>query len=225
MERPKKESNRNMLVDSAPGAHHGELRIADEFGQPYLWGQFGQALGLRQGGVSDFAFVPHCPQASADRLSFSAWVLADKRLDLARIAGTGDLSTSSRQFRLFLMPTSRDLGVKVQQRDGTDVLAREGEKHPLPLGSWQHVAFVADGSTLRLYRNGQEVAQSPCAGILFNRPETCLGIGCLINEGNTAQSGCGWQGRLDEVALFHYALTPEKVWQLSRDADQKVSAP
>lgn len=220
MERPEKESNRNRLVDSAPGAHHGELRIADEFGQPYLWGQFGQALSLRQGGVSDFAFVPHCPQTSTNQLSFSAWVMADKRLDYARIVGTGGLPHPSRQFRFFLMPTSRDLGVKVQQQNGSDAIAREGETHPLPLGSWQHVAFVADGSTLRLYRNGREVARSPCAGILSSRPETCLGIGCLVNEGNTTSSGCGWQGRLDEVALFHHALTPEQVWQLSRDADE-----
>ncbi len=225
MERPKDEKDRDVLVDSAPGAHHGMFHLGDEFGQPYLQGRFGQSLSLRQAGAGDFAFVPHYPQTKTNQLSFSAWAMADSRNYLARIAGIGASYTRTRGFRLFMMPESPALGLKVEQADGSEVFIHEDGTQPFPLYRWQHVAFVADGSTLLLYHNGQEVVRAPCKGILYNTPEACLGIGCINNESDPAlkSGGCGWHGRFDEVAVFHHALTPDQVKQLAQGADEKSS--
>ena len=49
---------------------------------------------------------------------------------------------------------------------------------PFPLQQWQHVAFVADGSVVHLYRNGIQVAASPCDGVYKVPPLKHLTIGC-----------------------------------------------
>jgi hypothetical protein len=220
MERPRREKDGDVLTDSAPEAHHGELHLGDEFGQPYLWGRFGQSLSLRQLGAKDYAIVPEFPESRTNELSFSAWVMAESRNPFAWIAGTTVPLRPLNRFRIFLMPAKAcDLGVKVCQPDGTDAFAHEGDDCPFPLGTWQHVAVVADKSALRLYRNGREVAHSTCSGVLYDRPDACLGIGCQgpprkARGSKVPVASNGWHGRLDEVALFHRALTSEQVLQL-----------
>ena len=73
----------------------------------------------------------------------------------------------------------------VTQRDGKWVEVREGAAHPFPMFVWQHVALVADGTTLHLYRNGKQVASGPCCGVLPQPPVAGLGIGCRTNEAGT----------------------------------------
>jgi hypothetical protein len=95
----------------------------------------------------------------------------------------------------------------------------------LTIGRWQHVAFVADGALLRLYRNGIEVGSTPHAGIIADPKQQVMGIGVQLNrEGNQpdiqrfddddSEISNYWHGRIDEFALFNQALTPDQIRKL-----------
>ena len=97
--------------------------------------------------------------------------------------------------------------------NGLEVFVIENE--PLPLGVWHHVAFVADGSLLHLYRNGKEVATAPYQTIAQRPDVKQLLIGNKHYDGRNTQDAIQyWNGRLDEVALFYHALDANSVKEL-----------
>jgi hypothetical protein len=119
------------------------------------------------------------------------------------------------QFHFAQYHNGGDLSVNVTQPSGAIASVREGQ--PLPLKTWQHVAFVVDGERATLYRNGQQVAEAPCRGILAESPVPALGIGCKTNDAGAAASlGSVWHGRIDELAVFHEALSADAIKKLSQ---------
>lgn len=101
--------------------------------------------------------------------------------------------------------------------DGNEVLLREFE--PLQLQRWHFVAFTLGRQTLRLFRNGVEVASVPCAGLAIGGP-ALLGIGAKLDaEGRpTVGNNAGfWDGRIDEV-VFHRALSLAEISRLQASA-------
>ncbi len=71
----------------------------------------------------------------------------------------------------------------------------------VPLNTWSHVAGTYDGSTIRVYLNGVEVASTPASGVLATSA-TNLGIGKL--DGATFRN---FDGLIDEPAIYNRALT------------------
>ena len=63
-----------VLVDSAPGAHHGVACLDEAFGKPSGRGKFGGALDLHGTMGSDYAFVKNYPKTDKGQLSVSVWV-------------------------------------------------------------------------------------------------------------------------------------------------------
>lgn len=86
------------------------------------------------------------------------------------------------------------------------------DREPFPLGAFQ---FVADGSTLRLYRNGGEIGAAICEG-LGSGGNSDLGIGVKLGpQGTPAAHHPGfWDGRIDELAIFHRALSADELQRL-----------
>jgi len=216
-----------VVHDSAPGQHHGELRLGDAFGgSPYRGGSLGESLWFRGPDVKDYVIVPDYPKTTNGQLTISAWVMAVSRPAWAMIASNwanlwrpGDKAPG--QFHFGLCRAAGDLSARVTQRNGTRLDIREGGDRPLPLFVWQHVALVSDGNSLRLYRNGVEVAVEPCDGILAEPPVASLSIGCTLNEtGSAARDDAHprsifWQGRIDELAIFNRALSAKDIEQLA----------
>ena len=218
MEESEEGQDQLTVFDSSPGAHHGVLSCdRAAFCPPHLAGRFGKSLLFRGAGVQDHAIVSDYPKAVTDQLTVSAWVKATTRpVRWSMIASNWGDDKYTGQFHFGMHRFDGDLSVNVTQRNGQYVELREGEPRPLPLGVWQHVAFVADGSTLRLYRNGVQVAAMPCAGILPQPPMAGLGIGCKTNDAGTdvaADSDCPayWAGCIDELAIFNRALSMEQI--------------
>ena len=92
------------------------------------------------------------------------------------------------------------------------------ENRPFPLYKWQHVALVADGSILRLYRNGIEVGTVNCDGVLKVPPIKHMVIGGQDGYPQDLPEvmkpvKC-WQGLIDELAIFYRALSAKQVRQL-----------
>ncbi len=231
MERPNDKKDLLTVFDSAPGGRHGKLSgVGRAGGLERLWcaGRFGGGLELRGEFFGDYVIAPRTPDSDSNQYSFAAWVLADSREEWATFVSEGG---SRNWFRLKCDLTRDRWCARVTPFSGKDSvysLAVEGESYPFPTGQWQHVAVVADGSVLHLYRNGVETKSLPCEGVIAVPPGKYLLLGC----NNMAEDPTGllpvsfWDGRIDEVTIFHRALSLEEVRQLYEGpAEKKGTGP
>jgi uncharacterized repeat protein (TIGR01451 family) len=81
----------------------------------------------------------------------------------------------------------------------------------LALNAWSHVAVIYDGASVSGYLNGQQLGSSAASGIIRNVVNggvpLMIGNEPTLPEGRVQASGFGWQGRIDEVAVFDRALS------------------
>jgi len=202
------------LIDAgSPGRPSGRVKPGPDYGTPWLPGRFGSSVRFRGPGSGDHAIVPFRPEMVGETISVVAWVLAESRPRWASILKRwGKPEDYSFHFGLFL--DDGDLEVHTAQADGREFIAREGR--PLPAGSWQHVAFVADRKTLLLYRNGVEVARTDYPGLRAGSLDA-IGVGVKLDVRGEAPDPIEpgfWAGRLDELAIYPRALNSEEIRRL-----------
>ncbi len=89
----------------------------------------------------------------------------------------------------------------------------------LPVNTWAHLAGTYDGQTLRLYLNGEEVANMPAPGVMrqCNGPTT---IGS-----NLWQDGDFFPGLIDEVYVLDRALSADEIRALYRGSGPLLALP
>ena len=207
-----------VLVDSAPGAHHGVACLDEAFGKPSGRGKFGGALDFHGSMGSDYAFVKNYPKPDNGQLSVSVWVWPVVLDPWAGIVSNWYRSPTGKEIGQFGLGVSGtlELVAQIRQPDGEQARVYELGR-PLPRSQWHHVAFVADGAVLRLYRNGVEIGTAPYHGIASQPARDCLSVGCGMNKDGTGprpENAFVWNGRLDELAVFNHALSAEQVRQL-----------
>ena len=163
----------------------------------------------------DRVIVPDYPKADTGQLSVSAWVWMTSfaRMPIFQNWSAHGWWAAPRSTGQFFFGVADDtyliVGVRAQNGECEDL--REYGKS-FPRGQWQHVAFVADGASLHLYRNAVQIGQIPCEGAASHPCLKNLGIGCLTDEFGVRLNpeqveGPGfWSGRLDEIAIFNHAL-------------------
>lgn len=206
---PFDETTGSTARDTSGKGSHGT--VANGLGDAPQWsaGQIGGALLFRgpdSGG--DYVTVPSYAKP-ADKFSVSAWVTADARDNTwpqSAIVQSAGLTTPG-PIGLVLRLKNRDQAFGPLGNTSADAAGSiaVNETAGLPTGVWQHVGVVADGSQIRLYRNGVEVAvgsYSPPLGEPFS-PE--LGIGVTLDDGGLPGTGY-WQGKIDDVGLWNTAL-------------------
>lgn len=201
------------LADHSGNGRHA--RIATERTDRSLFGRgrLGSAFKTHGYRSRAHAIVPDYRKTTNGQLSLVAWVRADSRPRWASIAknwGEGELG----QFHFGLFDHTGELEIRVRgpKRGGS----RLQDSQPFPIGRWQHVAFVADGKTLRLYRNGKEVGSTAHKPI---GPPTlkALAIGAKLIGNHPKYPGAPsdfWHGRIDELALFNHALEGATIREL-----------
>jgi hypothetical protein len=77
-------------------------------------------------------------------------------------------------------------------------------------GEWHHVCGTYDGANIRLYVDGVEDPNSPMAnsrGITTNGEPVYIG-------GNSEKPGRYWNGLIDDVRIYSYALSEAEVKEL-----------
>lgn len=79
-------------------------------------------------------------------------------------------------------------------------------------GQWQHLAWVLDTSSVKLYLNGNLVGSSASSGT-FQSTDKPFTIGRCILAGNDFYFG----GRADEVSLWNKALTQTEIQDMMND--------
>lgn len=77
------------------------------------------------------------------------------------------------------------------------------------LSTWTHLAGTYDGSDMRLFVNGVEVASQPKTGTLtFSNDVLRIGNGDVTAPGQEV-----WSGKIDEVRIWPFARTAEEITQ------------
>lgn len=198
------------LQDRSGNGYHGLIERGQVKASAFAAGRIGASLRLQGPSGQMFAKVNDYPKARENRLTVVAWVFAESRPRWASIAKNwahGEIG----QFHFGL---AHDQGsLEVQLRDSKADFVFVQDSVPLPIGDWQHVAFVVDGQLATLYRNGVEVAKSACDGLAMPTFPS-LGVGAkLRGEYTPASDGTMgfWDGRIDELSLFNKALSPDEI--------------
>ena len=217
------EGDGQSLNDSSPSQAHAKIHNAPS-GSPWNGGKVGSALELGGPIAQTFAIAEVYPKSKSNELSIVCWVYADSRPSWASIAKNWGNPPVRGQFHLGLLDHTGELAAHI-----VDARKLEGDRPtseaevcaqdsiPLPLKEWHHVVMVADGSMLRLYRNGEEVGASPYDTLYENPQLKALAIGTKLNNSGDAPAyprWSMWDGRLDELAIFNFALTPEQIREL-----------
>ena len=87
-----------------------------------------------------------------------------------------------------------------------------------PTQKWIHIALTYDGSTIRLYQDGEEVKANPQGGGKLTDETNPLIIGGNENSGgDTAQNN--FAGKIARVRIYNRALSGEELEKL-RDGDR-----
>jgi hypothetical protein len=157
------------------------------------------------------------PLSDNGKLTVTVWIYLNRRTTWASIAKNRG-SKKGGQFAMGLCGDDGDLVARAFCGDGSEVEVREGKSSPLPVHRWVHVAMVADGSALRLFHNGKEVASWVCKPLAPNPSVRSLAIGFRTDDDGTtplaAANAENWDGSFDELAVFHRALTSEQVREM-----------
>lgn len=202
------ETSADTVADSSGNNNHGT--VSNLTGDAPLWveGKIGGALEFRGPDVADSVYVPYFERGES-AFSVSAWVLADPRdgtwpesVIIENGLGLGG------PFGLVIRSKNRDqafgpLGNTSSDGNGPVVV---NETVGFPTGIWQHVGVVADGATIKLYRNGVEMASADYSPPLASPAGMPLGIGAMLDESGSAL-GSYWLGRIDDIGLWTNALT------------------
>ena len=212
--------NGDVLKDSSASKVDALIHRGVSASSPWAGGRVGAALSLGGPTEKTYAIARNYPKTSGDELSVVCWVYAESRPFWASIAKNWGYDYEARgQFHFGLLGNTGELAAHIVDKSHThdeagewiDLCAQDSE--PLPLNQWHHVAMVADGAALRLYRNGEEVDSVPYDALYNNPQVTLLAIGAKLDEnGLAAADGWSlWEGRLDELAIFNHAISSERI--------------
>ena len=78
--------------------------------------------------------------------------------------------------------------------------------------AWHHIVGVWDGSTVEVYIDGA-ASGSPVSISAMNTGTVNMAIGGIWNSGGTLVDNGMWNGKIDEVAIFDYALSERQIKQ------------
>jgi len=204
------------LIDTFGSGADATIHFGRENMPVWTAGKVGAALTLGGPAQQTYASASQYPQAEGDTLSVAAWVYARSRPRWASIAKNwagGDEHHG--QFHFGLFEDSGELEAHIIDGSGKEIFIRD--QVPLPLNTWHHVAFVADGTNLRLYRNGLEVDSQPYRQLHRDTRIKALAIGTKLNLLGTEPEERDfnmWDGRLDELAIFNHSLSRDDISQL-----------
>ncbi|MDA1277721.1 MAG: PA14 domain-containing protein [Verrucomicrobia bacterium] len=222
------ETGGSSAANAAPGAPAGAITGSAAWGA----GKIGNALRLD--GSTTYVFVPNYTKAKR-QMAASGWVnvgasvfegVAFLRNAIGNL-GTGLGSTGNSlegQFEFGLVEDLDAGGMRLTAGIGAGPnVVRATQSGLFTLGSWQHVAFSADGAQLRLYINGAEVASTDYITDI-NPPNATLpwlSIGARLNKEDVLDAASPllpdltlpyfMAGQIDDLALWTRGLSADEV--------------
>jgi hypothetical protein len=178
-------------------------------GVTFVDGVRGQA-GKFVASENDYISIPHNSSLAPDKVTVSAWAIADEWANRHNIVNKyGDSSTGidgyDGPYALRAIDGNLQFGIS-PHGDGTNYFATT----PVPeqTGLWYHLVGTYDGSEIKLYINSNLEASTSYSTSNLADYTTSLEIG--RSEG----AGRYWDGLIDDVRIYNRALEPYEVFQL-----------
>jgi uncharacterized repeat protein (TIGR02543 family) len=165
-------------------------------------------------GIDDYILIPHSNDLDGggqwSELTIEVWIYLTADQTGTRVLGKMSTSTEAkRSYQIGFQsssPANRLYGAVVI---GSNSYQEVGYNTPLSTGVWYHVVLTyKSGDRLKLYLNGQLVAQSSStlSGNIQASQDKPLYIGCRFDGGY-------FKGKIDEVRIYPKALTANQISQ------------
>lgn len=168
-------------------------------------GQVGQAFEFN--GTGAVLGVPHSPSLSfgpGARMSVEMWVYRTSAAAQGHLLGKRASGCGNYNYQLSYDESGQNGGLRFGGDSGSG-FSGVAVTETLPLNDWVHVAGTYDGTTYRLYVNGNLVGSAP--GSLGAVNTDVLKIG--------GSGGCNYfGGMLDEIAIYNRALSDDEVREI-----------
>lgn len=198
--------------DSSGNANH-PIVVA---GSPaFVTGTNGSALDLD--GASQYLMVPANLLASVTNYTVALWVNWDGGASWQRIFDFGNDPTQY----MFLSPSSGSGTLRFAVTTNGGGAEQILETSPLPVGQWRHVAITRNGSIARLYTNGVVAVSRTnlvtIAPASFNPALNYLG--------KSQYADPLFNGRLDELFIYNYALSDTEITRLAANLPPPPTVP
>jgi len=193
------EGSGGTAYDSTVNANDGTISGAVYAGSANA--MFGDALSFD--GTDDYVSVPDSASLdSMNALTVEAWIYIDSagsgyRGIVDKTAGSGD-----RSYNIGLRNGKLEWGLANASNAKTTIT----DTVAASAGTWTHVAGTYDGSTMKLYKNGVEVASGSQTGNVQDS-STYLALGQWPGLGGTYF----FDGTIDEVRIWNGALTANQI--------------
>lgn len=201
------QSNSYIYIYSSPIGSWSEYDFITR-GPMWVDGKYGKALSFD--GLNDYVQVPDSPTLDiTSAITIGSWVKIDSILKPVPGVWGGDMGLISRDLAYMLGYQS----FSDETANATAWLLIDGWKQivgpRLNTGTWYHEVVTYDGSTIKLYLNGNEVANLPQTGVI-NTNDWPLGIGARFVFGGPYNPAY-FNGVIDEVKIYSRALSADEI--------------
>jgi PKD repeat protein len=199
------ESGGNIVKDSSEHGNHGTIKQAIRV----KTGRYGK--GLKFDGINDWVTVKDSESLDlTSGFTLEAWVKPDS------IRRSSVIVKQQQQGTVYDLYAYEDRDLPFSSfNDNFDYNPISGQE-PLPIRKWSHLATTFDGTSQRLYINGVLVGTAQTKIGLIQQSNGVLRIG-----GNSVW-GDFFQGYIDEVRIYNYALSAKVI---QKDLRSTISPP
>jgi len=185
-----------VLHDRSGNGNDGRLHNAK-------WVKQGRGYCLELNGVDSYVDCGDGPSLDVqDVVSLEAWVYPSRRV-------SEEPGILGKHFSSYLLTDYKDGQCWWYIGEGGN-----NAKAPLTVGGWHHVVATFDGESMKLYLDGRLASSHPSRHKSINRGGRFF-LGCVMGEPNATDPAythtAHFPGRIDEVSVWHCALTAEAV--------------
>lgn len=194
---PMDETSGDIVYDSGATSING----ATVNGPTRVAGKIGSSLNFD--GTNDYVNLG-TPDVAGSAMTISAWVRADAFVNDPRIISkaTGQLAAD----HYWSLNTSSTGFLRFRLKTGTTTTTLQSATGALTTNTWHYVAATYDGSNMRIYNNGVEVASVSKTGAIAQSNTTQAWIGA-----NPTDIYRPWDGLIDELKIFSRAMTVDEI--------------
>ena len=155
---------------------------------------------------------------SNDRVDIPAFDVAGSALTMSCWIKSATLSTAEGRFiskafgtsplqHYWMLSQIGQTGIRVRIQSANNIADISSPTGLLSVDTWHFVAATYDGSDVRLYLDGTQVAGTPLTGALLTDPSIAVALGDQPPGGSRRL----FEGLLDEVKVYNRALTPQEL--------------
>ncbi|MBC8230000.1 LamG domain-containing protein [bacterium] len=184
-------------------------------GPDWVDGKFGKALKFNGDGSGTFVTVESTDKLNVNEMTFMAWINAEHWDGTRQIVGKSVHGGCAGRTQYGLFSEGGTFRLRFETEGGrADIDAPE-----IPaIGEWVHVAFTNDGTTAKIFINGEEVVAGDMLGTL-NANDDPWRIGQDCERENYI-----FAGLIDDVRLWNRALSANEIGEFMGEGASIIAA-